>query len=168
MFLRPPTTEAQRNRWLALCDAVDHETLTTHQEIRDALARRGVDAGSNHTLIDALEACHIDRFFGVYTRLPISDQEELEMVARSRLQLAAEAIFQGPGGIVTIRANSGAGEWIGSSLRVLTSPEILSVLADSSTVWVMAPEGKSADLEAKLVEWWRRGPTQGIHPRSDG
>lgn len=155
MWIRAPTNEKQRERWLAIADIVDKFAIRTLDELIAALKERNVGA-SRTTVLSDIRNLNIDRFNGIYMRVPITQHDELRAVLRARMRVVVEGVFS-QGNIVVINTNHGASPWVALVIREMNDPEILSVLTDSEgmSIWLLAAEGKTRSVYGRLTKIWR-------------
>jgi len=134
---------------------VDNFAVRTQAELIHALNERGIKVGST-TVVEDLRNLNIDRFNGIYMRVPITQSDELQSVLRARMRVVVEGMFQ-QGNIVVLNTNHGSAPWVALVIREMKDSEILSVMTDSEgmSIWLLVAEGKSWSVYGRLMKIWR-------------
>lgn len=156
MWLEPPATAAQRDRWLAIIDLVDKYHLASSKEILDLLKKEHGITISLPVLHQDLAILNIDKFQGIYLRVPFTETEEVRQILRYRMRAVAESLFA-EGNVIVINTNGGSAEWVATPLRELNDPDIVSVNSDAGgrNVWILTRGGRTQRLVKELRMLWR-------------
>lgn len=144
VFTARPKTKAQRDRWFALIDAVTNERLTSYEQLMESLERRGHPI-THPTLLKDLRRCRIVKSEGVYQISPITTNQVLEDILKSRFRIVAESVYRS-GDLVVINTNQGAGPWLERILRDMNHEDVASYNVNDDSLWLLAPEGRGDQL----------------------
>lgn len=148
LFSRTPTTKKQRERWITLISLVENNQITSVDEARELLSKRGFTV-SEVTAIKDLKACNVSKIDGVYTIIPYTMQSVVEEIILARMRAALMSMYW-QGDMVILNVNRGAGPWLASALREFEDDQMVSFMDTDDAIWIMATEGNGEAVYNRL------------------
>lgn len=138
VFLYEPATAQQRERWLALCDLLEKygSELSSGEQIARVLHREYSIGVSANTLREDLRAINAHYVDGRWVRIPFTDRDTILLLIRTRMHAVVEGLYFS-GDIVVMNCNRGSAQWVAHAMRELLIDDVVSILADPDTIWLL-------------------------------